>query len=139
LNPSNSANTAADSSLSSSGSYVANELVTSPTRHVPDRRAACTASTIGSTGSGSPASCRRTEISDAAQAGIDADGGTWPRSHDSSRWVWALTSPGSTATLPSSSTPPPSCGPTLTITPRSTVTTPPATGGVLMGRIQAAL
>src|SRR5215467_1844378 len=76
-----------------------------------------------------------------AQPVNDADGAIWSRRYDSSRCVCALTSPGMTATSPSST---PGVGslparrPSATMRPRSTVNQPPYIGSPSIGTSQAA-
>ncbi len=65
-------------------------------------------------------------------------GGIRPCRYESSRWVWALTSPGSTATRPSATSSPPSRACTETMRPSSIVTAPPPIGASEIGRIQSA-
>ena len=120
---------------------AATELPTSPSSPVPDARASATARRIAS-GSGGPASARRSSRL-STHRGIDAAGGTAPRSPDSSRWVCALTSAGRIAACPRSATgpgPPPAApDPVPTMRPSHTSTHPRRTGGATIGNTQSAL
>ena len=105
----------------------------SPTATVPLARSSAIAAGIGASCAADIAPSGRPRIANSVitQSVNFAAGGTRPRSQDSSRWVCALISPGTSATLPSSRNPVGATGglPTARIVPSETAMIPSLMGG----------